>query len=240
MTRLLVSVRSAAEAHAVVAGGGDVVDVKEPSAGSLGRATVEVWRAVLDAVAGAAPVSVALGELVDAPSLPGMPAGLTWAKVGLAGEAQRTDWRRRLERLADQLRPVPLVVAAYADWRRAQAPPLDAVLEFAIGARFSALLIDTWKKDERRLLDWLPIGEIAAMQARMPEHMSLALAGRLRLRDLQHLLPLRPALLAVRGLACVGSRRSAVVQAGRVAVLQRRLARLRPSTPAAVVAGSQA
>jgi uncharacterized protein (UPF0264 family) len=237
MTRLLVSVRDAVEAQAVVAGGGDVVDVKEPAAGSLGRAPAAVWRSVLAAVAGAVPVSVALGELSEATSLPSLPAGVSWAKVGLAGEAERTDWPRRLERIAEQLRPVPLVVAAYADGRRAQAPSLEAILEFVIGANISTLLIDTWQKDERRLLDWLPLGEIAALQARLPAGTALALAGRLRLTDLPRLMPLQPELLAVRGLACSGSQRLAVVQARRVAVLQRRLARLRAAAPAMSLAG---
>ena len=35
-TRLLVSVRSADEAEAAIAGGADVIDVKEPSHGPLG------------------------------------------------------------------------------------------------------------------------------------------------------------------------------------------------------------
>ena len=38
MTRLLVSVRSAAEAEAALAGGAAVIDVKEPTRGALGRA----------------------------------------------------------------------------------------------------------------------------------------------------------------------------------------------------------
>ena len=37
MTRLLVSVRNAAEAETALAGGATVIDVKEPSRGSLGR-----------------------------------------------------------------------------------------------------------------------------------------------------------------------------------------------------------
>ena len=56
MTRLLVSVRSAAEARTALAGGADVIDVKEPAHGSLGRASTEVIREVIDAVAGCVPV----------------------------------------------------------------------------------------------------------------------------------------------------------------------------------------
>ena len=65
MTRLLVSVRSADEALQAVAAGVDLVDVKEPSRGSLGRADWSQTLAILRAVAGRRPVSAALGELVD-------------------------------------------------------------------------------------------------------------------------------------------------------------------------------
>jgi uncharacterized protein (UPF0264 family) len=62
---LLVSVRSAAEAEAALAGGAALIDVKEPARGSLGRADEAVIRAVLGAVAGRRPVSAALGELAE-------------------------------------------------------------------------------------------------------------------------------------------------------------------------------
>src|SRR5262245_13850027 len=65
VTRLLVSVRSAAEAHAALAGGADLIDVKEPSRGPLGRADDSVISAVLVAVHGRRPVSAAMGELAD-------------------------------------------------------------------------------------------------------------------------------------------------------------------------------
>ena len=47
MTRLLVSVRSAAEAEAALLGGADVIDVKEPDRGPLGRADDAVIAAVV-------------------------------------------------------------------------------------------------------------------------------------------------------------------------------------------------
>ena len=78
---LLVSVRSAAEALAALAGGADVIDVKEPNQGSLGAADDDTISAVVRAVAGRAPVSAALGELVD---LIGSPNG-DYARVLIDG-----------------------------------------------------------------------------------------------------------------------------------------------------------
>jgi uncharacterized protein (UPF0264 family) len=63
--QLLVSVRSAAEAEAALEGGADVIDVKEPSRGSLGRADDDVIAEVVSTVAGRRTVTAAMGELVD-------------------------------------------------------------------------------------------------------------------------------------------------------------------------------
>jgi uncharacterized protein (UPF0264 family) len=65
MMNLLVSVRSAAEAEAALAGGAGLIDVKEPARGALGRADAAVIAAVVRAVGGRRPVSAALGELAE-------------------------------------------------------------------------------------------------------------------------------------------------------------------------------
>ncbi|MBI3863420.1 MAG: hypothetical protein HY290_16135, partial [Planctomycetia bacterium] len=111
--QLLVSVRSAAEAAAAIAGGCDVLDVKEPSRGPLGMADVSTIAAIIDAARAAqpsAPVSVALGEAADwAPDRqpPQLPAGIAYLKLGTAGlpagavgAAQFTAVQRRFEKLS--------------------------------------------------------------------------------------------------------------------------------------------
>ncbi|HMP02087.1 MAG TPA: (5-formylfuran-3-yl)methyl phosphate synthase [Gemmatales bacterium] len=230
MSRLLVSVRSAAEARVALAGGADVIDVKEPAAGPLGRAEPHVWKDVRQAVGGSAELSLALGELwdwsgADRPEAT-WPEGMRWAKVGLAGAAGWSDWPRHWHDLARRIAPVRLVPVAYADAERAGAPSLLEIIKATQvdpGAAPPAkmLLIDTWKKDQRRLLDWYSLLELAHLRAALAQAgIGLALAGRLRLEDVRQLVPLRPALIAVRGLACGGDR-LARVQRDRVAVLRR-------------------
>ncbi|MDP7303223.1 MAG: (5-formylfuran-3-yl)methyl phosphate synthase, partial [Pirellulaceae bacterium] len=65
MTELLVSVRDANEAQQALAGGADVIDVKEPARGALGAADPEVWHHVRRAIPLDVRLSVALGELTD-------------------------------------------------------------------------------------------------------------------------------------------------------------------------------
>ena len=48
--RLLVSVTSAAEASAALAGGADVIDAKDPRRGALGAVSPQTLRAILAAV----------------------------------------------------------------------------------------------------------------------------------------------------------------------------------------------
>src|SRR5579859_7285507 len=128
MTRLLVSVRSAAEAEAALVGGADVIDIKEPANGSLGRAADRTIAEVVARVAGRRPVSAALGEWCESGGdLPPLD-GLRYLKWGFS---RLTDGR--LEEVAatfDRLRAAEpayrLVTVAYADWESAAAPPPDA------------------------------------------------------------------------------------------------------------------
>src|SRR4051794_2290794 len=106
---LLVSVRSAAEALAALAGGADVIDVKEPKNGSLGAADDDTISAVVRAVNGRAPVSAALGELVDSigslnrSSGRMLVHGISLFKLGLAGSGAHDEWQTRWQLAIDIL-----------------------------------------------------------------------------------------------------------------------------------------
>jgi uncharacterized protein (UPF0264 family) len=214
---LLVSVRSAAEAEIALAGGADLIDVKEPRHGSLGAAEPAVWAAVTKAVAGRVPTSVALGELLDDFQLSRLPraAGMNFAKIGLSGCEGVPDWA---ERWTGAMRGLPTgvqpVAVAYADWQRARSP--SAVELLPVGAHLGApyLLIDTFDKSAGRLLDHLSVDELAKLSDRAARHgMRLVLAGSLEERAIQLLAELRPAYFAVRGAACEGARTQAIALA---------------------------
>jgi uncharacterized protein (UPF0264 family) len=205
---LLVSVRNAAEAEAALSGGATLIDVKEPRRGALGRAADATIAAVVRSVAGRSLVSAALGELMEGESLPGV-AGLAFVKWGLAGA--QVDWRQRLAAQAAQLEGSKAVAVAYADWERAAAPRPEAVATFAIEADCGAFLLDTWKKDGRTLLDWLPIERIAVLcHECRAEGVPVALAGSLNAAHIETLRPLAPTWFAVRGAVCVAGRETAV------------------------------
>ena len=141
---LLVSVRDAAEAAAALAGGAALIDVKDPTAGSLGAATAAAVAGVAATVRGSVPWTVAAGELRDEIAAPGtierwlgtiaagvggsVGGGPAAVKVGLAGLAQ-TAWQPAFRDLMAGLPATTARVAvAYADWERVEAPhPLEIV-----------------------------------------------------------------------------------------------------------------
>src|SRR2546422_749077 len=96
--QLLVSVRNSVEACEALAGGCQILDVKEPRRGSLGMADPAEMVAILEVAhrtAPGLPVSAALGEAREwSPerAIPVLPAGLDYVKLGTAGLAACEDW----------------------------------------------------------------------------------------------------------------------------------------------------
>jgi hypothetical protein len=212
MTALLVSVRSAAEAHTALAGGAALIDIKEPARGALGRADDGVIDEVVAAVGGRRPVSAALGEWTDA--IGKFPdADLTYVKWGLAGCTRQSDWRASLCQMLDRRQRPQVVLTAYADWQCARAPAIEDV--FALARPGGVLLVDTHCKDAGKsrptLLDWLPVAWITDLCARCREaRVRIALAGSLGLTEIHALADARPDWFAVRGAVCDGDRHGTV------------------------------
>jgi uncharacterized protein (UPF0264 family) len=226
LAKLLVSVRSAVEARAAVAGGASIIDVKEPRLGSLGRANATVWTDVRAVVPDSIPVSVALGELQEWSDLsPGkVPAsawsGIAFRKLGLS--AAGPDWRERwrdLRRRLNRFSPAsPAWVAViYADWKQAGSPDPDSLIDVAIQINeCRGVLIDTWDKSRATTIDctWKPSIDRIREAGRF-----VALAGALDASAIRRLKSLNPDIFAVRGAACQGGDRLAPVESERVAIL---------------------
>jgi len=212
MTRLLVSVRNAAEATIAIEAGADVIDVKEPSRGPLGAADWATIEQVVEVVAGRAPVSAALGELRDwAGELPpAVASGLQFVKFGLAGCGHWTDWPARWESALPALgHDSTRVAVVYADWQAAAAPPPDEVLAGARRLGCGAVLVDTHDKRGGGLLKhWSPQMLAGFVAETRQAGMLVALAGGLVLEGLELVLPLMPDVIGVRGAACRGGRES--------------------------------
>jgi uncharacterized protein (UPF0264 family) len=224
MTKLLVSVRSPAEAEIARDEGVDLVDVKEPSRGSLGAADLATLAAIVRRLDRQVPLSAALGELLEGKSLPrSLAHQLLYAKFGLAGCATQVDWAHRWEQAIAALPPGVLPAAvAYADWRAAGAPEPWTVLAEATRLGCDAILLDTWDKSQGALTGHVDIGELGRFVAvSHAAGLRIAVAGSLDWNHFEMVLALAPDYLAVRGSVCVGDREGQLDR-----TLVRRLARL--------------
>jgi uncharacterized protein (UPF0264 family) len=218
MTGLLVSVRSAAEAKTALAGGADIIDVKEPRRGALGPADPSVWKEILEAVGNRLPVSAALGELHsdETCDYACRAAGFAYAKIGLSHWERRRDSATKWLQIRRALPPnVFAVQVVYADLEVSEGKDFGAAALAAIplaGASQSPLLvIDTFRKDGTNLLDLVAVESLQdLMRDAAHDHVRLVLAGSLTDQAIKRLLLLQPAYIGVRGAACAGGRNGTI------------------------------
>ena len=193
--RLLVSVVSAVEAQRALAGGADIIDVKDPREGALGAPAPRVLSEVVAAVGGAAPVSVALGDLPALPHTAALAArgavacGARFVKVGLRGVVDVDGAARLMAAVLDAVGDhVAVIAAAYADAGALDPPALSPGSLPALVERtgIAGALVDTFVKDGRGLYGWLSEAEVADLIARTRRAGgTFAVAGQLRLEDLR-------------------------------------------------------
>lgn len=231
--RLLVSVRDADEAATALAGGAEIIDAKEPSAGGLGPVAPTTLRAIRAVVPADVPLSAALGDvrteaearLTFSSSFP----VLDFAKIGFAG----VDDPRLLRRLlavarAHLSRETALVAVAYADWFLAESLPPEAVA-VALPAGVAGLLVDTARKDGSNLFDHLGVDRLCTLHAGLQRSGRwLALGGSLGREVLTAALATGAEICGVRGAVTTGGRNGAIDLA-RVQALRQELVRQRPA-----------
>jgi uncharacterized protein (UPF0264 family) len=227
--RLLVSVASAAEGSAALAGGADIVDAKDPLAGALGAVHVEVLRAIHATVAGRRPVSAALGDAADEAAIERAArafaaAGADLVKVGFAGI---TSAERLAALVAATVRGAReggdghagVIAVRYADADCAASLAPDTLVKLAArGAQ--GVLLDTADKSGPGLRRLVAPDTLAAWVAVAHDAgLLVALAGKLTSDDLAFVRDAGADIAGVRGAACDGGR------TGRVAADRVRLLR---------------
>lgn len=230
MTKLLVSVRSVAEADAALRGGADWIDLKEPTAGPLGAVSAELAQAIVEFVDGRAAVSAAAGELLDWPTSAARQllqvTGISQLKLGLAGCRDRA-WREAWQAAQREIAAAgkELVAVIYADDAAAHSPAPADIAALAVESQCQWLLVDTFDKRNGTLLSCLTHDELHAIfEPVRRQGVTTATAGRLTATAITEL-PLDAIdVVAVRSAACGGDRHGTVC-AKQVAALQQLLHR---------------
>jgi (5-formylfuran-3-yl)methyl phosphate synthase len=235
--RLLVSVVSATEAERAVAGGADIVDVKDPGEGALGAPAPRILSEVVRVVDGAAPVSVALGDLPDLPHTAALAArgaalsGAAYVKVGLRGMRELDRAVAVMSAVADAIgSDTAVIAAAYADAEALDPPALSPAWLPLLVERtgIAGTLVDTFVKDGRGLYGWLSEPELTDLIERThAAGGSFAIAGQLRLGELRRV---DADLVGVRSAVCRGGDRTAELDTDLVAAAVAELRTLAPES----------
>jgi uncharacterized protein (UPF0264 family) len=219
--RLLVSARNAADAAASLAGGADIVDAKEPSAGALGAVTIGVLREMLSMVHAVRPVSAALGDANDVAAIErGVRAcaveGVAFVKLGFAGI---TDAARVTNLIASAVgaasaHACAVVAVGYADATRVGGIECDALFDAATRGGAAGVLIDTADKAGPGLLQISPTATLRRyVSAAHDRGLWIAMAGKLSSADLAVVRDAGADIAGVRGAACRAGRESAISEA---------------------------
>jgi (5-formylfuran-3-yl)methyl phosphate synthase len=206
MSGFLASVRSAEEALLALYGEADIVDVKEPSSGALGRVDSVVLAGIVRTLAGRRPVSATIGDLplvpdtVRAAVAAAAATGVDIVKLGLfPGDLEAT--LAALEPLARG--GTRLVAVIFAD----RAPDLPYLVPRGAAAGFAGVMLDTADKRAGPLTTHLPAAALGRFVALARKHGLLSgLAGSLRLADIAALAPLGADYLGFRSALTIGGR----------------------------------
>lgn len=222
--KLLVSVVSAEEARRAMAGGADIVDVKDPAEGALGAPSPRVLVEVVRTVATAAPVSVALGDLPALPHTAALAArgaalsGAGYVKIGLRNVRELDDAAAMMSAVADAVDGQAAAIAvAYADADALDPPALAPswLPELARRTGIAGALVDTFVKDGRGLYGWLSDSDVADLVARTRRvGATFAVAGQLRRGQLCRV---AADVVGVRSAVCRGGDRMSELDAELVA-----------------------
>jgi (5-formylfuran-3-yl)methyl phosphate synthase len=234
VTFMLASVVDAQEAEIAVRHGADIVDVKDvrTAFGSVGPLLV---RKIAEAVAAQRPVSAVIGEPAMRPeellgqAIEIADAGATYIKVGLHQQPTRRDCIEALSSVASRSRLVGVMFADHG---------IDeSLVELMAQNRYSGVMIDTFKKNDGRLLDHLDIAAIGRFVDTVRSHGLMAgLAGSLEAPDIPRLLLTAPDVLGFRRALCTNGDRTSRINPDAVDIVRG----LIPKEPRGIDAGSGA
>ena len=219
MTLFLASVTGTEEAEIAVARGADIIDLKDPAKGALGALSEREVRSAVAGIAGKRPVSAVIGDLPmqreailsAATAMAG--TGIDFVKVGLFPDPTRAECIRALHSLA---RKTKIIGVMFAD-----LGPDPALIPTMADAGFAGAMLDTARKDGRRLLDHMDLPALREFVAACRSHGIMAgLAGSLETPDVPRLLLLQPDVLGFRTALCADRNRTAPIDAACVEMVR--------------------
>ena len=216
--KLLISPMNEKEATEAIAGGADIIDVKNPKEGALGANYPWVIKRIKEITPKNLEVSCTLGEVGNLPgsiSLAALGAaslGVDYIKMGLYGiktPQEAIFLLQNASRAAKECNPkIKVAVAGYADAERIGAINPMLIPEIAHKSQVDVAMIDTSVKDGKNLFDYLTVEQLKGfVNSAHGFGLEAALAGSLRKQDLPIVYGLDADIAGLRGAACTHSNR---------------------------------
>ncbi len=221
--RLLVSPMNLEEAKAALAGGTDILDVKNPREGSLGANFPWAIREVVELAGGAVPVSATIGDLQYKPGTASLAAlgaayaGADYIKAGLLGIHTPSQASEMLVNIVRAVKDFDsrkrVVAAAYSDHERVDSIDPAILPEVAAYAGADVIMVDTAMKDGRSTFEFMTEEELEAfIRAGRDQGLDVAIAGNIGFQHMDLLMRLDPEIIGIRGMVCGGDRQASIRQ----------------------------
>lgn len=225
--RVLISIRSSEELIPAIDGGANIIDLKNPSEGSLGASFPWLIRKIRN-YSYDFTLSVAIGDM---PNLPGTAAlaasgaaacGADIVKVGLYGPHSFKEGVKLLKSVVkatkDTNKNILVVGAGYADFKSFNGIDSMDIPSICNSAGADVAMLDTHSKNGQKLFDFIDSEKIKEFVNKSHENNLLAaLAGSLELKDIKLLNDLGADIIGFRGAVCSGSdRKNGVLEINRV------------------------
>lgn len=225
--RALITVKDAEEAEEALEGGCDILDIKNPSEGSLGANFPWVIDRIMKVVPESLETSIAVG---DAPNLPGTVSlavrgaaafNPDYIKVGLKGPANKSDAKRIVNKAVrtteDIGEDINIVAAGYADYQRAETVDPLLIPEIAQEAGANVAMVDTAVKDGKTLLDHFGLSQVEQfVNNSHRKGLKAAIAGSLDEGDIAPIEKIGTDVFGVRGAVCFTQDRTSKLKKGKV------------------------
>ncbi|MCL4429731.1 MAG: hypothetical protein M1167_03155 [Chloroflexi bacterium] len=216
--KLLISPMNEKEAAEAIAGGADIIDVKNPKEGALGANYPWVIRQIKQITPKGIAVSCTLGEVGNLPGSVSLAAfgaaslGVDYIKVGLYGiktAEEAVFLVQNVCRAAKECNPkIKIAVAGYADAEKICGINPLLIPEIAHKAQVEVAMLDTSVKDGKNLFDHLAVEQLRKfVDSAHNFGLVAALAGSLRKQDLPVVYGLGADIAGLRGAACTNSNR---------------------------------
>lgn len=219
---VLVSPKDLSEALEAIEGGADIIDVKNPSEGSLGANFPWVIRDVANiAKKYGKKVSATTGDMPFKPGTASLAAlgaaiaGADYVKVGLYGVKNETEAEEMIKAVVKAVKDYDdskrVVIAGYGDFYRINS--IDPLKLPLISAKHNAdvVMVDTAIKDGTSIFDHMKIEDMRNFVRTAKENGLLcALAGNLGWDHIETLKELSPDIIGVRTIVCESGRNSKI------------------------------